>query len=288
MNETTTIARPSKKILSKITQIFQNEPKNIKQITELMQSAFHKGILDAEALGIIQGAMQVSDMHVREIMIPRSQMVVVKASNQLKDILPSIIESQHSRFPVIGENLDDVMGILLAKDLLPFILQEKVSKINIKELTRPATFVPESKRLNILLKEFRADRNHMAVVVDEYGLTSGLVTIEDVLEQIVGEIEDEHDAEGDHFIKPFKGDRHIVKAITLISSFNDHFNTHFSEEEFDTIGGYITHEFGHLPKRHESLDIGSLCFSVLSSDNRSIRLIQVSPNHWQSQLSKTK
>ncbi len=228
--------------------------------------------------------MQVSDMHVREIMIPRSQMIFVKASNQLKDILPSIVESQHSRFPVIGDNTDDVLGILLAKDLLPFMLQDKVTRVNIKELIRPATFVPESKRLNVLLREFRTDRNHMAVVVDEYGSTAGLVTIEDVLEQIVGEIEDEHDLEGDHFIKPFKGDKHIVKAITPINSFNEHFNTRFSEEEFDTIGGYIAHEFGRLPKRHETLDIGEHTFRVLNADNRSIRLIQVSPINQKTKL----
>lgn len=273
----------SKTWLDKLADAFAGEPKNREEITELLRDAEQRQLLDTESLSIIEGAMQVSDMHVREVMIPRSQMVVVHASQKPDEFLSHVIESAHSRFPVIGgESRDEVIGILLAKDLLPLALhKENLDKFCLKSVMRPATFVPESKRLNVLLQEFRVNRNHMAIVIDEYGDAAGLVTIEDVLEQIVGEIEDEHDAEeDDSLIKPIGNEENnvfIVKALTPIEDFNEFFSTQHSDEEFDTIGGIVMHGFGRLPRRDESTCIGNHDFKVLNADNRRIRLLQVSP-----------
>ncbi len=261
--------------LEKIVQTFSSDPKNRSELLEQLREAETNQIVDAEALSIIEGALQVSDMQVREIMIPRSQMVCVKADQQAKEFLPQIIESAHSRFPVIGDSMDDISGVLLAKDLLPLILHPDSNRLNIKDLLRPATFVPESKRLNVLLKEFRATHNHMAVVIDEYGGVAGLVTIEDVLEQIVGDIEDEHDVDDESFIKQVGSNDYIVKALTPIDEFNEHFGSSFSDREFDTVGGIVMQGFGHLPKRNEELTLQGLRFSVLNADNRRIRLLRV-------------
>ncbi|HET8705318.1 MAG TPA: transporter associated domain-containing protein [Pseudomonadales bacterium] len=267
--------RPSSTFLDKITAFLTGEPRNRDDLIEVLTTAQQRGLIDADALGIIQGAFQVADMQVREIMVPRSQAVILKASSNPTDYLPAIIASQHSRFPVVGEDADNVLGILLAKDLLNLVANGQLEKTNIKELLRPATFVPESKRLNVLLKEFRSNRNHMAIVVNEYGGIAGIVTIEDVLEQIVGEIEDEHDWDDENFIKRYNGNEFIVKAITPVEDFNAHFNTKFSDDQFDTIGGILVNEFGHLPKRNETLQLENVKFRVLHADNRTIKLLHV-------------
>lgn len=214
--------------LDKITQAFAHEPRNRQELLELLRDAHDNKLLDSEALSIVEGAIQVADLQVRDIMVPRSQMMSIRSTQTPKEFLPAIIEAAHSRYPVVGESLDDVMGVLLAKDLLPLILHNDERPFDIKELLRPATFVPESKRLNVLLREFRANRNHMAIVIDEYGGVAGLVTIEDVLEQIVGDIEDEHDVEEDSYIKPLPSGDFIVKALTPVDAFNDFFGSEFS------------------------------------------------------------
>ncbi|WP_342245983.1 HlyC/CorC family transporter [Pseudomonas sp. OTU5201] len=263
--------------LEKLTQAFAHEPKSRQELLELLREAHQNKLLDSEALSIVEGAIQVADLQVRDIMVPRSQMISIRANQTPKEFLPAIIDAAHSRYPVVGESLDDVMGILLAKDLLPLILQDNGQSFNIKDLLRPATFVPESKRLNVLLREFRANHNHMAVVIDEYGGVAGLVTIEDVLEQIVGDIEDEHDVEEDSYIKPLPSGDFIVKALTPVDAFNEFFETDFSEDEFDTVGGLVMGSFGHLPKRNETTEIGEFRFRVLNADSRRIHLLRLSP-----------
>ena len=265
--------------LERLSQAFSGEPSSREELIELLRSAEQRSLLDAEALSIIEGALNVSDMQVREIMVPRSQAVMVRLETPPEEFLPVIIESGHSRFPVVGENPDDVVGILLAKDLLPLALGERNGRFNLRDLLRPCTAIPESKRLNVLLQEFRATRNHLAVVYDEYGGVSGIVTIEDVLEQIVGDIEDEFDFDEEDFIKKHNESNYIVKALTPIDEFNAVFNAGFSEEEYDTIGGYVTQFFGHLPKRDERVDIDGFHFKVLNADSRRIRLLQLTPPH---------
>ena len=262
---------------NRLTQAFAHEPKNRKELLEVLREAHQNKLLDSEALAIVEGAIQVADLQVRDIMVPRSQMISIKANQTPRDFLPAIIEAAHSRYPVVGESLDDVAGILLAKDLLPLILQGDQPNFNIKDLLRPATFVPESKRLNVLLREFRANHNHMAVVIDEYGGVAGLVTIEDVLEQIVGDIEDEHDVEEDSYVKPLPSGDFLVKALTPIDSFNEFFDTQFSDDEFDTVGGLVMSAFGHLPKRNEVTEIGEFRFRVISADSRRIHLLRLTP-----------
>ncbi|MEO5574003.1 MAG: transporter associated domain-containing protein [Gammaproteobacteria bacterium] len=242
---------------------------------KLLHDAAQRNLIDVDALAMIEGVLEVAEMRVRDIMIPRSQMVVVEHDVEPEEFLPVIIESAHSRFPVIGESRDKVLGILLAKDLLTYFRNGKNSSFQLREVLRPAIFVPESKRLNVLLKEFRANRNHMAIVVDEYGGVAGLVTIEDVLEQIVGEIDDEHDIEEDNFITKQRDTSYTVKALTPIEEFNEHFNTGFSTEEFDTIAGLVVHHLGRLPKRGESLVLDDMRFKVLRADSRRIHLLRV-------------
>lgn len=261
--------------LDKLVQAFVHEPKNRQELLELLREAHANEVLDIEALSIIEGALQVSDMQVRDIMIPRSQMITIRSSQTPREFLPEVIEAAHSRFPVTGESLDDVLGILLAKDLLPLLLEDNTERFNIKEILRPATCVPESKRLNVLLKEFRATRNHMAIVIDEYGGVSGLVTIEDVLEQIVGDIEDEHDIDEDSQIKPLHSGDFLVKGLTPIEDFNEHFGTDFPDEEFDTVGGLVMNAFGHLPRRNEVVELDGFRVRVLNSDSRRVHLLRV-------------
>ena len=222
---------------------------------------------------------QVADMQVREIMIPRAQMIAIRTSGNPRDFLPTIIECAHSRFPVLADDPDDVQGILLAKDLLPLALDpSRMDRFNIKDHLRQAMIIPESKRLDSLLREFRASRNHMAVVVNEYGGVAGLVTIEDVLEQIVGEIEDETDIEDtDYLIKSLNNHEYTVKALTPIEDFNDYFRCELSTEDFDTVGGLVMQQFGRLPERNESVQFDRFRFTVLSADGRTIRLLQVQP-----------
>ncbi|OEC33260.1 magnesium and cobalt transporter [Pseudomonas cuatrocienegasensis] len=262
---------------NRLTQAFAHEPKNRQELLEVLREAHQNKLLDSEALAIVEGAIQVADLQVRDIMVPRSQMMSVKANQSPREFLPAIIEAAHSRYPVVGESLDDVVGILLAKDLLPLILQGEQANFNIKDLLRPATFVPESKRLNVLLREFRANHNHMAVVIDEYGGVAGLVTIEDVLEQIVGDIEDEHDVEEDSYIKPLPSGDFLIKALTPIDSFNESFGSQFSDDEFDTVGGLVMSAFGHLPKRNEVTEIGGFRFRVLNADSRRLHLLRLTP-----------
>ena len=270
-------------LLDWLSDLFNDEPADRSELMELLRDAADRQLMDVEALNIIFGALQVSEMQARDIMIPRTQMVYLEDEKSLEELLVTIIESQHSRFPVIGDDLDDIKGILHAKDLLPLSLENTLKKarnkdrhgFDIKDCIRPATIIPESKRLNVLLQEFRATRNHMAVVVDEYGHVSGVVTIEDVLEQIVGEIEDEHDVDDDSFVKKLDDTTFNVKATTTIEDFNEYFKQEIGVEKFDTIGGVVLKAFGHLPERGESVDIGELNFQVLNADSRRVRLLQI-------------
>ena len=261
--------------IDKITQVFSDEPTDTKSLLELLRNAEQDQVLDADALGIIEGALQVSSMQVRDIMIPRSQLVIVSAKLPPNEIIELVTKASHSRFPVMGENVDNVIGILLAKDLLPLILKEETEKLDIKDVVRPATFVPESKRLNVLLKEFRETRQHMAIVIDEYGSVSGAVTIEDVLEQIVGEIEDEYDVDDESHIKKFDEENYIVKALTPVDEFNEYFGTQFSDQEFTTLGGLVLQQIGHIPERGETINIGPFLVTVLNADSRQIKLLKV-------------
>ena len=261
--------------IDKITQVFSDEPTDTKSLLELLRNAEQDQVLDADALGIIEGALQVSSMQVRDIMIPRSQLVIISAKLLPNEIIELVTKASHSRFPVTGENVDNVIGILLAKDLLPLILKEETGKLDIKDVVRPATFVPESKRLNVLLKEFRETRQHMAIVIDEYGSVSGAVTIEDVLEQIVGEIEDEYDVDDESHIKKFNEENYIVKALTPVDEFNEYFGTQFSDQEFTTLGGLVLQQIGHIPERGETINIGPFLVTVLNADSRQIKLLKV-------------
>ncbi|WP_410174769.1 HlyC/CorC family transporter [Microbulbifer thermotolerans] len=271
--------------LEKLFGAFSTEPKSRDELLEIIKDAAENQLLDAEALSIIEGALDVSNQQVREIMIPRSQMVVVSLGEKPEEFLKKIIESGHSRFPVIGDSIDDIRGILLAKDLLPLILKG-TDNFQLEDIIRPANIIPESKRLNILLREFRENRYHMAVVIDEYGGVSGVVTIEDILEEIVGEIEDETDEEEeDSFIRKVGENDFIVKALTPIEDFNEYFNSELSDEEFDTIGGLIMQSFGHLPGRDEVTRLGDFMFRVLYADSRQIHLLRVSRMEPQAQTS---
>ncbi len=234
---------------------------------------------------MIEGALQVSEMQVRDIMIPRVQMIVVKNDADPEDILATVVESGHSRFPVIGGDTDEITGILLAKDLLTYFSDSENIEFNIKDMMRRAFYVPESKRLNVLLREFRSNRNHMAIVVDEYSGVAGLVTMEDVIEEIVGEIEDEHDIDNEDHIKPHGRDRFTVKALTPIDEFNDYFNTELSDDDHDTIGGLTLKAFGHVPKRGESIELEGFNVKVLRADKRRIHLLRM--NHIDHHLPET-
>ena len=260
--------------LERLSQILQVDPRDRDQLLDILRGSEKRDLLDADSLGMIEGVLEVSEMQARDIMIPRAQMVVLSRDSTPDEMLPIIVESGHSRFPVIADNRDEVVGILLAKDMLRYTLEGK-ENFSIREILRPPVFVPESKRLNVLLKEFRSSRNHIAVVVDEYGGVAGMVTIEDVLEQIVGEIEDEHDIEEGKFILKHDEQHYIVKALTPIEDFNEYFEMDFSDEEYDTIGGLVLSEFGRMPKRGEIVDIGMMSFRVLRSDNRRIYLLEL-------------
>ncbi len=251
------------------------EPQDQEQLIELIRSASERHILDAEALSIVEGALSVSQMQARDIMIPRSQVVMVSRDAPAEESLKLVTETAHSRFPVIDDDRDDVIGILLAKDLLTAVVSSGEFNFDLRELLRPAVFIPESKRLNVLLREFRARRNHMAIVVDEYGGVAGIVTIENVLEQIVGEIEDEHDIDDDAPILQRNENTYTIKALTMVEDFNEFFGTDWSDEDFDTVGGYVMNQFGHLPERGEQITIGSFQFSILRADNRRLYLMKM-------------
>ncbi len=265
--------------LDKLLHAFSAEPKTREELLEIIKEAADKRLLDPEILSIIEGALDVSDQQVREIMIPRSQMVVIKIDETPEQLLPKVIDSGHSRFPVIDDSVDDVKGILLAKDLLPLILSG-CEEFKLEHVIRPANIIPESKRLNVLLREFRENRYHMALVIDEYGGISGLVTIEDILEEIVGDIEDETDDDTDDaFIRKVGDNDFIVKALTPVEDFNEHFSANFSEDDYDTIGGILMSAFGHLPQRNEVTELNGYQFRVLYSDSRQIHLLRLTvPN----------
>ena len=263
--------------LEKIALLFSSEPHNRKDLEGVLAIAAENEVIDQDARSIMEGAMKVSDMQARDIMIPRAQMVVIKAESTLEEILPQIIRSAHSRYPVVGESPDDIQGILLAKDLLPELLNKDHSEFRMQTLLRPTVVVPESKRLNVLLREFRENRNHMAIVIDEYGGVAGLVTIEDVLEEIVGDIEDETDVDEDNFIRKISDDDFFIKALTPIEDFNEYFRTAFSDEEFDTIGGLVIQAFGHMPARNEVTRIENFEFKVINADQRKIHSLRMRP-----------
>ena len=259
--------------LERLGSLLLREPEDREQLIELLHSAYERNLLDADALSMIEGVLQVSEAQVRDIMIPRSQMDLVDINDAPEKFIPFVVETAHSRFPVSDENRDDVIGILLAKDLLRYYAGEE---LNVREMLRPAVFIPESKRLNVLLKEFRSNRNHIAIVVDEYGGVAGLVTIEDVLEQIVGEIEDEYDFDEteDNIIRDRSG-RYRVKALTEVADFNEAMGTSFSDEDFDTVGGLVISKFGRLPTRGEVIIFDNLKFHVLRADSRRLHTLLV-------------
>ena len=270
---------PGRSIIERISRIFSNEPESRDDLLALMHTMRDRDIIDPDTLGIIEGAVQVADMPVREIMIPRNQMISIRSDCPPREFLPVIIECAHSRFPVVGDTPDEVLGILLAKDLLGLALDpSRMERFSIKDHVRQALVIPESKRLDSLLRDFRISRNHMAIVVNEYGGIAGLVTIEDVLEQIVGEIEDETDIdEEDYLIKELADNEYTVKALTPVSEFNEYFESELDDDEFDTVGGLVMKHFGRLPERNENIEFDGFDFTVLSADGRTIRLLRVSP-----------
>ena len=261
--------------LRRMVESLTGEPRDLEHLSGILSDARDRGLIDADVLAMLEGVLEVSEIQVRDVMVPRSQMVVVHRDDPPEKILPAVIESGHSRFPVVGEDRDEVVGILLAKDLLRYFAQDGGSQFDIRECLRPAVFIPESKRLNVLLKEFRVSHNHMAIVVDEYGGVSGLLTIEDVLEQIVGDIGDEYDVDEGEGIRR-EGERtYSVPALTRIEEFNEAFGTRFSDEEFDTIGGLVLHELGRMPRRGEAVEIGGLELKVHRADRRRIETLRV-------------
>lgn len=265
---------PKHSWLERLSTLLLREPEDREQLIELLHSAFEHNLLDSDALSMIEGVMQVSEMQASDIMVPRSQMDVIDISETPDKFVPLMIETAHSRFPVTEDSKDNVIGILLAKDLLRYYAGGE--EFNAREILRPAVFIPESKRLNVLLKDFRSNRNHIAIVVDEYGGVAGLVTIEDVLEQIVGDIEDEYDYDEseDNIVQDPNG-HYRVKAITEIADFNKVLGVEFSNEDYDTVGGLVLNKFGRLPKRGESVVIGSLKFMVLRADSRRLHTVLV-------------
>jgi len=264
--------------LKRITQSMSGEPRDLAELIEDLRGASTRGLFDGDALVMLEGVLAVADMQVRDIMVPRSQMVFVERDAPVRELLASVVESGHSRFPVIGEDRDQILGILLAKDLLRLQMADD-EPFEIREFMRPAVFVPESKRLNVLLKEFRRSHNHIAMVVDEYGGVCGLVTIEDVIEQIVGEIDDEHDVDDDQTIRREGPREFTVRALTPIAKFNEYFRSEFSDADYDTIGGLLMHHFGRLPRRGEVVRIDGVEFRILRADRRRIDLLRVFTPH---------
>lgn len=269
---------PGRSWLEKLGQLFSDAPENNDELLAVIRSSRDAGILDIETFGIIEGALEVAELQARDIMVPRPQMITLKSTDSPQDFLPVVIQSAHSRFPVLGDDPDEVIGTLLAKDLLPLALDRSLyDHFNLRDHLRPAFVIPESKRLDSLLHDFRVSHNHMAVVINEYGGLDGLITIEDVLEQIVGEIEDEHDVEDEDFTIMEAGDSHYtLKALTPIEDFNEFFACHLSDNDFDTVGGLVTRQFGRLPERGEQINFAGFKFTVLAANGRVIRLLRVS------------
>ena len=278
MNDESQNAKSSENsLLKRVTRLFSPTPSNSDEVADMLRSAENESIINADALQIMEGALKVSDLQAGEIMIPRSQIKLIEADSSLEEILKLVVESQHSRFPVVGESSDDIQGILLAKELLPLVLSGKDS-FNLQGMLRPANIIPESKRINVLLQEFREQRYHMAIVIDEYGGVSGLLTIEDILEEIVGEIEDETDAHEPEQIREIDQGVYAVDAIIEIADFNEYFDVGFADDEFDTIAGLVIEAFGHLPSVSESIAIDNFIFKVVSGDSRKITQLEVSRN----------
>ncbi|TYK64328.1 HlyC/CorC family transporter [Colwellia echini] len=265
----------NKSFLRKVMNVLTPEPRNKDQLVDVLNDAQERELINPETKQMIQGVLDVSEMRVREIMIPRSQMVTIDINHNLDEFLPVILESGHSRFPVINEDIDHIEGILLAKDLLAFGFQAQSDSFCLRDIIRPAIIVPESKKVEPLLKEFRSDRYHMAIVVDEYGGVSGVITIEDILEQIVGEIEDETDDDIEEEIKHLAGKVYLVKALTELDDFNEYFKTNFTESDVDTIGGIVLRQFNHMPEKGEVLSLDKFEFKVLVADNRRMQMLQV-------------
>lgn len=261
--------------VEKIGKAFSNQPRDLEELKALLKETCEDGIVDADALAMMEGALEVSETQVRDAMIPRSQMVVVQNDSRLDEFLPWIVESGHSRFPVIGEDKDEVIGILLAKDLLPH-LASGAESFDLADTIRPPVVIPESKRLNMLLRDFRASRNHMAIVVDEYGGVSGLITIEDVLEEIVGEIDDEYDEEEEALILPIGDNRYQVQALTPIDDLNDMFDSNLSDDDYGTVGGLLLAEFGRVPEYDDVVVlVDRFEFRVTRADNRRIITLEM-------------
>jgi magnesium and cobalt transporter len=260
--------------IEKIGQLLTGEPQDLDDLLEILRDARENHLLDTDALSMIEGALQVSQLRVRDIMIPRVQMVVVPKDAELDTLFPLVTQFGHSRYPVIEEDRSKVVGILLVKDLFAHSLENK--QLKVEQIMRPVILVPESKRLNVLLKELRTKGNHMAIVVDEYGQAAGLVTIEDVLEQIVGEIEDEHDEQDDEgYILQRNENEYMIKALTPIEEFDDYFNTHLATDEYDTVGGFIVNEMEHMPKKGESLTVDNMRFEIVRADTRRVNLVKL-------------
>ncbi len=281
----------------RLKRLFDSTPQTTEDVVAIVDAASENEVIDKDAQRIIAGALEVSEMQARDIMIPRTQMTVLKAADSLQENLDRIIESGHSRYPVIGENIDDVLGILLSKDLLAAIVQanredflrsesaekaqgeaereSSTAQINLLTLLRPPVFVPESKRLNVLLRQFRENRNHMALVIDEYGSLAGLITIEDVLEEIVGDIEDEHDDVGETQIRKLSDNHYVINALLPIEDFNEQFGTELEDDEFDTMGGFITNRFGRLPARNDKIELDQFTFHVMQADSRRVRMLRM-------------
>ena len=274
-DENNYLTKTEKSLLQRIGSFFSRNPSNSDEVADMLRSAENESIIDADALQIMEGALKVSDLQAREIMIPKSQMTLIESDFSLEKVLSVVTQSQHSRFPVIGESSDDVLGILLAKELIPLILQGKES-FDLKNMLRPANVIPESKRISVLLKEFREQRYHMAIVIDEYAGVSGLLTIEDILEEIVGEIEDETDEAEPEQIIALKNNKYSVDAITEISDFNEYFDVGLPDDEFDTVGGLVIDAFGRLPEINEVETIDKFNFKVIAGDSRKITRVQVS------------
>lgn len=275
-SDSETSNKPS--LLERLSHFLLREPEDREQLVDLLHSAYENHLMDGDSLAMIEGVLQVSEMQVRDIMIPRSQMDVIDITDAPETFIPYVIETAHSRFPVIEDDKNDVIGILLAKDLLRYYAGED---FEVRDMLRPAVFIPESKRLNVLLKEFRSNRNHIAIVVDEYGGVAGMVTIEDVLEQIVGDIEDEYDYDEDEDNIIQQSAKHYrVKALTEIEGFNEVLGTTLSDEEFTTIGGLVVNKFGHMPKRGDHTVIGNLSITVIRADSRRLHsmLVEVLPD----------
>ena len=262
--------------IEKITQAFSSEPRTREDLLEILEIAEDKDVIDSETHDIIQGAIEVAGMHVRDVMIPRPQMVMIRVDDDPTAIVERIVDAGHSRYPVIGETIDDIKGILLAKDLLLQVLRPDPENLDLPSMLRPATFIPESKRLTVLLREFRENRHHMAIVIDEYGGVAGLVTIEDVLEEIVGDIADEYDKHPDSFIRRISPNDYLIRALTPIEEFNEFFNAKLNEDDFDTIGGIVMQKFGYLPRRNEIADIDGFNFKILNADSRQVHLLRLS------------